>query len=207
MTILVGRRAPDFTASAVMADGQIEDDFRLADWIDGYYGVLFFYPLNFTFVCPSELIALDNRMSALSSLRAKVVAISIDSQFNHAAFRDTCVDKGGIGEVRFPLVSDLQHKISEAYGVQALGEHSFYQMGVAMRATFVIDPKGIVRHQVVNDEPVGRNMDEIIRVIEALEHHDQNGRVCPAGWQKGQDGMLPTRDGVAQFLGKYWSEL
>ena len=207
MSVLVGKKAPDFVTSAVMPDGQIKESFQLQHWLDGQYGVVFFYPLNFTFVCPSELIALDNRVEALSGLGARVVGISIDSQYTHVAFRNTDVDKGGIGPVRFPLVADIEHRICNAYGIQAVEPESFYQMGVAMRATFIVDPKGIVRHQVVSDEPIGRNMDEVTRVIEALQKNKKNGRVCPAGWKKGEQGMVPTSEGVSNFLGKYWSEL
>jgi peroxiredoxin (alkyl hydroperoxide reductase subunit C) len=207
MAVLVGRRAPDFVASAVLADGTIVDDFKLLDEIDGHYGVLFFYPLDFTFVCPSEIIAMDNRVAALEGLNAKVIGVSIDSQYTHVAFRNTPIEKGGIGPVKFPLVADTDHRISTAYGIQSDGGESFYDAGVAMRATFIIDHRGVVRHQVVNDEPVGRNMDETIRVIEALQHHETNGRVCPAGWKQGDEGMTPTSEGVSKFLGQYWSDL
>ena len=207
MSVLVGRKAPDFTTPAVLSDGTLKDDFNFATATKGKYGLLFFYPLNFTFVCPSELVAVHNRIGVLQGLGVETVGISIDSHHSHAAFRNTSTDDGGIGNVGFTLAADLNHDICQAYGVQSEGGESYYEAGVAMRATFITDRRGIVRHQVVNDEPIGRNMDEVVRVIEALQFHENNGQVCPAGWQKGQEGMKPTSEGVAQYLGRYWSNL
>lgn len=197
MTILVGRKAPDFTAAAVLADGRIVDDFQLSDAIKGKYGLVFFYPLDFTFVCPSELIALDHRMKKFKELGVEVIAVSIDSQFTHKAWRSTSINEGGIGEVAYNLVADIKHSICQAYGV----EHP--SAGVALRAAFVIDKDGIVRSQIVNDLPVGRSIDELIRIIDAIQYHEKHGEVCPAGWQKGDKGMVATAEGVSNYLENY----
>lgn len=194
MTILVGRQAPDFTAAAVLASGKIEEKFNLAAAIKGKYGLIFFYPLDFTFVCPSELIALDNRIDEFKNRNVEVIAVSIDSHFTHNAWRNTPRDKGGIGPVRYTMAADINHSIMEAYGV----EHP--QAGVALRGTFLIDKQGIVRSQIVNDLPLGRNMGELIRLIDALQFHEQNGEVCPANWNKGDAGMKASPEGVARYL-------
>lgn len=200
MSVLVGRQAPDFTAAAVLGDGSITEEFKLSDQ-RGKYTVLFFWPLDFTFVCPSEIIAHDNRRSAFEERDVQLIGVSIDSQFTHFAWRNTPVDKGGIGQVGFPMVADVQHEISRAYGI----EHP--QAGVAFRASFLIDKEGLVRHQTVNDLPLGRNVDEMLRVVDALQFHEQNGEVCPAGWQKGQEGMKADASGVADYLAKNASNL
>jgi len=200
MSVLVGRQAPDFTAAAVLGDGSITEEFKLSDQ-RSKYTVLFFWPLDFTFVCPSEIIAHDNRRSAFEERDVQLVGVSIDSQFTHFAWRNTPVDKGGIGQVGFPMVADVQHEIARAYGI----EHP--QAGVAFRASFLIDKEGLVRHQTVNDLPLGRNVDEMLRVIDALQFHEQNGEVCPAGWQKGQEGMKADASGVADYLAKNASNL
>jgi len=191
--VLVTREAPDFTAAAVLPDGTIKEDFKLAD-LKGKYVVLFFYPLDFTFVCPTEIIAHDKRIDEFKKRGVEVVCVSIDSQFSHFSWRNTPVEKGGIGPIRFPMVADVKHEIAQAYGI----EHT--EEGVALRASFLIDKEGIVRHQVVNDLPLGRNVDEMLRVVDALQFHEQHGEVCPAGWHKGEDGMKPTADGVAEYL-------
>ncbi len=200
MSILVGKKAPDFTTPAVLADGSIVDEFSLAKTIEGKYAVVFFYPLDFTFVCHSELIAMSHRSVKLKELGVEIVGISIDSHFTHNAWRNTEIKKGGIGEVKYTLAADMDHSISKAYGIESEGGDSYYPAGVAMRATFIIDQKGIVRHQVVNDEPLGRNMDEVIRIVEALQFFEKNGQVCPAGWMHGDDGMVNTPEGVASYL-------
>lgn len=200
MSVLVGRQAPDFTAAAVLGDGSITEEFKLSDQ-RGKYTVLFFWPLDFTFVCPSEIIAHDNRRSAFEERDVQLIGVSIDSQFTHFAWRNTPVDKGGIGQVGFPMVADVQHEISRAYGI----EHP--QAGVAFRASFLIDKEGMVRHQTVNDLPLGRNVDEMLRVVDALQFHEQNGEVCPAGWQKGEEGMKADAAGVADYLAKNASNL
>lgn len=200
MSVLVGKKAPDFTTQAVLADGTIVDDFSLSKTIAEKYAVVFFYPMDFTFVCPSELIAMSHRVDKLKELGVEVIALSIDSHHTHNAWRNTEVNKGGIGEVKYPLAADMDHSIAQAYGIQSDGGDSYYPSGVAMRATFVIDQKGIVRHQVVNDEPLGRNMDEVVRIIEALQFFEKYGQVCPAGWNRGDSGMVNTPEGVASYL-------
>lgn len=200
MTVLVAKQAPEFTAPAVMPDGSINDNFSLAE-LRGKYVVLFFWPLDFTFVCPSEIIAHDNRMARFKELGVEVVGVSIDSQFTHFAWRNTPVDKGGIGAVGFPIVADVKHAICQAYGI----EHP--QAGVALRASFLIDRNGVVQHQVVNNLPLGRNVDEMVRLVEALQFTEEHGEVCPAGWQKGKSGMKPDAQGVAEYLAHHAQEL
>jgi peroxiredoxin (alkyl hydroperoxide reductase subunit C) len=196
MSVLVGRPAPDFTAAAVMGDGSIKENFRLSD-TRGKYVVLFFWPLDFTFVCPSELIAHEKRRQAFEQRGVQLIGVSIDSQFTHYAWRQTPVNKGGIGEIGFPMVADVTHGVTRAFGI----EHP--QDGVAFRASFLIDRDGIVRHQVVNDLPLGRDVDEMLRMIDALQFTEKHGEVCPAGWQKGEAGMKPNAEGVADYLAKH----
>lgn len=191
---LIGQKAPNFTSSAVLASGEIDNNFNLEKVINGKYALIFFYPLDFTFVCPSELIALNNRMQTFKEKNVEVIAISVDSAFTHNAWRLTPVNSGGIGSMTYPLVADVSHKICQTYGVQ----HA--DLGVAYRACFLIDKKGLVRVQMINDLPIGRNIDEILRLFDALEFHDQQGEVCPAGWQKGEPGMRPDSKGVASYL-------
>lgn len=193
MSVLVGKKAPDFSCAAVLGDGVMVQDFHLSKVLSGKYGLLVFYPLDFTFVCPSELIALDNRVEALRQRNVEVIGISIDSQFTHHAWRETPVERGGIGKVRFTLAADVKHEICRAYGVE-------HNDGVALRGTFLIDREGIVRSQIVNDLPLGRNMDELLRLVDALQFHEVNGEVCPAGWRKGDSGMTASASGVASYL-------
>ena len=207
MSVLVGKKAPVFTTQAVLANGEIVGDFDFSKTIDGKYAVLFFYPMDFTFVCPSEIISIANRTEKLKALGCEVVGVSVDSHWTHNAWRNTEVNKGGIGKVPFPLAADMTRKISEDYGILDDSEDSYYPAGVSMRATFVIDQKGVVRHQVVNDEPLGRNMDDVVRVVEALQFFEENGQFCPAGWNKGDDGMKPSADGVASYLEGHAEEL
>lgn len=199
MSVLVSQAAPDFTAAAVLPDGRITENFRLSD-LKGKYVVLFFWPLDFTFVCPSEIIAHDHRVSKFKDLGVEVVGVSIDSAFTHHAWRNTPVEKGGIGAVQFPLVADVRHDIVRAYGVE-------HPDGVALRASFLIDKNGIVQHQVVNNLPLGREVDEMLRLVEALQFTEAHGEVCPAGWRKGKPGMKPTAEGVASYLAEHSSEL
>jgi peroxiredoxin (alkyl hydroperoxide reductase subunit C) len=201
MSVLVGRKAPDFTASAVLANGEITNQYQLSAAINGKYGYLFFYPLDFTFVCPSELIALDNRIDEFNQRNTVVIAVSIDSQFTHSAWRKTPVNEGGIGAVRYPLVADTNHYICQSYGVEHPTAH------MALRGAFLIDKKGIVCSQIVNDLPLGRNIDEMVRLIDALQFHEKHGDVCPAGWNKGDIGIKPTNEGIAQFLADKAEEL
>lgn len=193
MSVLVGKKAPEFTAAAVMADGSINESFSLADY-KGKYVVLFFYPLDFTFVCPSELIAFDHRIAEFEKRGVQVIGCSIDSQFTHLAWRNTPVNEGGIGEVKYPLVADVKHTICQDYDVE------FADAGVAFRGSFLIDKDGVVRHQVVNDLPLGRNVDEMLRMVDALQFTEEHGEVCPAGWKDGDKGMVPTGEGVASYL-------
>lgn len=193
MGVLVGKEAPDFTAAAVMPDNSINDKFNLKSHIKGKIGILFFWPLDFTFVCPSEIIAFDNRMDQFKKLGAEVIGISVDSHFTHLAWKNTPVDKGGIGQVKFPMVADLTKSIARDYDV-------LLNDAIAFRGTFMIDKKGVVRHQLINDLPLGRNVDEALRLIEALNFTEEHGEVCPAGWQKGQSGMKPNAEGVATYL-------
>ena len=199
MSVLVTKEAPDFTAAAVLPDGTIKEDFKLSD-LRGKYVVLFFYPLDFTFVCPTEIIAHDKRIDEFKKRDVEVVCVSIDSQFSHFSWRNTPVNKGGIGPVQFPMVADVNHEITRAYGIE-------HPASIALRASFLIDKDGNVRHQVVNDLPLGRNVDEMLRVVDALQFHEKHGEVCPAGWQKGENGMKPTADGVADYLSSHSEEL
>ncbi len=193
MSVLVTKPAPDFTAPAVLGDGTIKEDFRLAD-LRGRHVVLFFWPLDFTFVCPSEIIAHDNRFQQFQERGVELVRVSFDSEFTHHAWRNTAVNAGGIGPVQFPIVSDKTHDICRAYGI----EHP--EAGVALRASFLIDKDGVVQHQSVNNLPLGRSVDEMLRLVDALQFTEEHGEVCPAGWQKGETGMKPNAAGVADYL-------
>jgi peroxiredoxin (alkyl hydroperoxide reductase subunit C) len=196
MSTLIGNQAPDFKAPAVMADGSINNEFSLAD-LRGKYVVLFFYPLDFTFVCPTEIIEFNRKLAEFKERGAEVVGVSVDSHFSHLAWKNTPVDQGGIGDIQYPLVADLKKQISRDYGVLLEGG------GVALRGTFLIDKEGVVKHAVINDLGLGRNIDEAIRMVDALKHHEQYGEVCPANWNKGDDAMKPTSDGVASYLSKH----
>jgi peroxiredoxin (alkyl hydroperoxide reductase subunit C) len=200
MSVLLGRKAPDFTAPAVLGDGEIVGDYSFSEATKGKYALVFFYPLDFTFVCPSELIALDHRVEKLKELGVEVIAVSVDSHFTHNAWRNTAVNDGGIGPVKYTMVGDMNHDICKAFGVESIGGDSYYPAGVAFRASFVIDKSGVVRAQHMNDEPIGRNIDELVRVVEALQFFEENGHVCPAGWNKGDEGMVNTPSGVAEYL-------
>lgn len=201
MSVLVGKQAPDFTVPAVLGDGQIVDDFCFSEATKGKYAVVVFYPLDFTFVCPTELIALDHRMDEFKSRGVEVVAVSIDSHFTHNAWRNTPINEGGIGAVSYTMAADMGHSIVQDYDVEADAP------SVAYRGSFLIDKSGTVRHQVVNDLPLGRNIDEMIRMVDALQFFEENGEVCPAGWTKGDSGMNPSPDGVAEYLSEEASNL
>lgn len=192
MAVLVCKSAPDFTATAVMGNNEIKD-ITFSEFTKGKYAVVFFYPLDFTFVCPSELIAFDHRLAEFSARGVEVLGVSIDSQFTHLAWKNTPINNGGIGQVKYTLVADIKHEIAKAYDVELDG-------GVALRGSFLIDRGGIVRHQVVNDLPLGRNIDEMLRVIDALQFTEEHGEVCPAGWKKGDAGMGASTEGVAKYL-------
>jgi len=201
MSVLVCKPAPDFCAPAVLANGSIDGDYRLSTAIKGKYGLLFFYPLDFTFVCPSELIALHHRIKEFKELNVEVIAVSIDSQFTHTAWRNTPVKEGGIGAVDYTMVADIGHSICQAYGI----EHA--EAKVALRAAFLIDKQGIVRSQTINDLPIGRNMDELLRLVHALQFFEMHGEVCPAGWTKGAKGMKASAEGVKQYLHEHADKL
>ncbi len=199
MAVLVGKPAPDFTATAVLGNNEIKD-VTFSKIAKGKYAVVFFYPLDFTFVCPSELIAFDHRLDEFKKRKVEVIGVSIDSQFTHLAWKNTPVDKGGIGQVKYTLVADVKHEICQAYDVESAG-------GVAFRGSFLIDKAGVVRHQVVNDLPLGRDIDEMLRMVDALQFNEEHGEVCPAGWKKGKPGMDASTAGVAKFLAEHAKEL
>lgn len=197
---LVTRQAPDFETQAVLGNGEIVK-YHFKTETKGKYVLVFFYPLDFTFVCPSELIALDHAMKEFKALNVEVLSVSIDSQFTHNAWRHTPINKGGIGEVKYTMIADVTHSIARSYGV----EHP--EAGVALRGAFIIDRDGIVRAEIINDLPLGRSMAEIIRLIEALQFTEKHGEVCPANWKKGDAGMTASTAGVAEYLGKHADKL
>ena len=192
--VLVTRQAPDFTSAAVLGNGEIVNNFNFKKHVNGKAAVLFFYPLDFTFVCPSELIAFDHRYEEFKKRGVEVVGVSIDSEFTHNAWRNTPTENGGICAVKYALAADVKHEIAKAYGI----EHP--EEGVALRASFLIDKNGVVRHQIVNDLPLGRNIDEMLRMVDALQFHEEHGEVCPAQWEKGKEGMKDSPEGVAKYL-------
>ncbi len=200
MAVLVGKKAPDFTAAAVLGNGEIVDSYTLSAAIKGKKAVVFFYQLDFTFVCPSELLAFDHRVEEFKKRNVEVIGVSIDSQFSHNAWRNTAVNDGGIGPVKYTLVADVKHEICQAYDVEA-------DAGVAYRGSFLIDEEGVVRHQVVNDLPLGRNVDEMLRMVDALAFHQAHGEVCPAGWKDGDAGMDASPSGVAKYLSEHGDKL
>jgi peroxiredoxin (alkyl hydroperoxide reductase subunit C) len=191
MSVLVTKQAPNFKAQAVMPDGSFKE-VALADY-RGKYVVLFFYPLDFTFVCPTEIIAFSEAISQFDKLNVQVLGCSIDSHYTHLAWRNTPRTQGGLGEIKYPLVSDLNKQISTDYGVLTPG-------GVALRGLFLIDKEGVVRHQLVNDLPLGRNVDEAIRMVKALQYFEANGEVCPANWNEGSKGMKADPKGSREFF-------
>jgi peroxiredoxin (alkyl hydroperoxide reductase subunit C) len=198
--MLVTKKAPDFTATTVLGDGSIVDDFNLYENFGEKGTVLFFYPLDFTFVCPSEIIAFDHRLNEFKERGVNVIGVSIDSQFSHFAWRETAVENGGIGRVKYPLVADLTKEISKNYDV-------LLDAGVALRGSFLIDTDGTVRHAVINDLPLGRNIDEMLRMVDTMQFTNEYGEVCPAGWEKGDEGMKADTEGVADYLAKHAEEL
>ncbi|MDD5051879.1 MAG: peroxiredoxin [Sulfuricurvum sp.] len=198
--MLVTKKAPDFTATTVLGNNQIVDNFNLYENLGEKGAVLFFYPLDFTFVCPSELIAFDHRLDAFTERGINVIGVSVDSQFSHFAWKNTPVNQGGIGNVRYPLVADLNKQISRDYDV-LLGD------SVALRGSFLLDKDGTVRHAVINDLPLGRNIDEMLRMIDAMLFTNEHGEVCPAGWAKGDAGMKASTEGVAEYLAAHSDSL
>lgn len=198
MAVLVTQQAPDFKCTAVMADGSFNDEFSLSNY-PGRYILLFFYPLDFTFVCPTEIIAFSDRVEEFDSLGVQVIGVSIDSQFSHLAWRNMPRSQGGIGEIKYPLVADLNKQISRDYDVLLDG-------GVALRGLFLIDKAGIVRHQVVNDLPLGRSVDEALRMVKALQYFEANGEVCPADWQEGSRTIKPGVNESKEFFGAQYAK-
>lgn len=195
MSFLVTEEAPDFVATVATAEDGFDEEFRLSS-LRGKYVVLFFYPLDFTFVCPTEIIRFDERLEDFQKRDCEVVGVSVDSQFTHLAWRKTPREDGGIGQIHFPLVADLDKSIARSYGV-------LFNESIALRGLFLIDREGIVRHATVNDLPLGRSVDEALRMLDALRFHETRGDVCPANWEEGQEGMQPTAEGVAAYISKY----
>lgn len=193
MGVLVGKQAPDFTATAVQGD-EILENFKLSDY-KGKYIVFFFYPLDFTFVCPTELHAFNEKLEEFKKRGVEVIAASVDSHFSHLAWLNTSVKDGGIEGVSYPIVSDINKTISVDYDVLVDGE------GVAYRGLFLIDKDFVVRHQVINDLPLGRSVEEALRMVEALQFSDKYGDVCPADWHEGDKSMKPTQDGLHEYFG------
>ncbi len=194
MSTLVTKEAPDFTAQAVIADNSFAE-LKLSSY-RGKYVVLFFYPLDFTFVCPSEIIAFNKRLADFKAKNCEVIGVSVDSKFTHLAWKKTPVEDGGIGAIQYPLVEDLTKSIARSYGI-------LFNDAVALRGLFLIDPKGTVRHSVINDLPLGRNVEEALRMVDALQFADTHGEVCPANWKQGEDAMKPNAEGVAAYLTKH----
>lgn len=192
MNPLVTNEAPDFTATAVMPDNTFNEEFSLSA-LRGKYVLLFFYPLDFTFVCPSEILAFNVAVDKFKEKNCEVVGVSVDSQFSHLAWKNTAINDGGIGNVQFPLVADLDKSISQNYGV-------LFNGAIALRGLYLIDKEGIIRHQVVNDLPLGRSVSEAMRMLDAIQFTEEHGDVCPANWNKGDDTMEPTAEGVAKYL-------
>jgi len=199
--MLVTRQAPDFKVPAVLGSGEIVNEYHFSAQTEGKYALIFFYPLDFTFVCPSELIALDHAMDKFKERGVEVISVSIDSQFTHNAWRNTPIEKGGIGPVKYTMVADVNHHIARSYGV----EHP--EAGVALRGAFLIDKKGVVRSAVVNDLPLGRSIPELLRMVDALQYTDEHGEVCPANWKKGAKAMKASPEGVASYLAQHGGEL
>ena len=194
MSALVAKPAPEFTAQAVMPDGSFKE-IKLSDY-KGKYVILFFYPLDFTFVCPTEIIAFSEKMDEFKKRNTEVLGISIDSHFSHLAWRNTDRKQGGLGDIQYPLVADVNKKITYDYGVM-------HEAGIAFRGLFLIDTNGIVQHQLINNLPLGRNIDEALRMVDALQFHEKNGEVCPANWSEGSDGMKADPTGSKEYFQKH----
>ena len=194
MSALVAKPAPNFTAQAVMPDGSFKE-IKLSDY-KGKYVILFFYPLDFTFVCPTEIIAFSNSMDEFKKRNTEVLGVSIDSHFSHLAWRNTNRKNGGLGDIAYPLVADVNKKITYDYGVM-------HEAGIAFRGLFLIDKEGVVQHQLINNLPLGRNIDEALRMVDALQFHENNGEVCPANWKNGEDGMKPDPSGSKTYFDKH----
>jgi peroxiredoxin (alkyl hydroperoxide reductase subunit C) len=215
MTMLVGKKAPQFSADAVVNGGEFVENFTLSQFEGKKYVLFFFYPLDFTFVCPTEIIAFQDRIKDFEDRNVQVIGCSVDSKFSHWAWLNTAKNKGGIEGVKYPLVADINKTIATNFGVLA-GKYTYDDLSdelvwmgdngenaVAYRGLFLIDLQGNVRHQVVNDMPLGRSIDEALRMIDALQYFEENGEVCPANWSKGKDAMSATAEGVAKYLGSH----
>lgn len=198
MTFMVGQKFPTVQTPAVMENGEINDTFSVADYGRDSYTVVFFYPLDFTFVCPTEIVAMDQAMAEFEKRGVKVIAASVDSVFSHSAWRRTALNEGGIGEVNFPMLSDIERKLSNELGILADG-------GVTYRASYLMDKEGTVRHMVINDLPLGRSVNEMMRMVDALEFHEKHGEVCPANWKQGEEAMSATRESTGDYLSKHAS--
>jgi len=194
LTTLVTQQAPDFTAEAVMPDNSF-GSITLSSF-KGKYVLLFFYPLDFTFVCPSEILAFNKKVGEFKTRNTEVIGVSVDSKFTHLAWKNTAIENGGIGDIQYPLVQDLNKEIAKSYGILFGGS-------VALRGLFLIDPTGKVRHSVINDLPLGRSVDEALRMVDAVQFSDTHGEVCPANWKQGEEAMKPTAAGVASYLAKH----
>jgi len=208
--VLIGKKAPKFSAPAVINGNEIVKDFSLEQYLGKKHVIFFFYPLDFTFVCPTEIIAFEEAISEFEKRNTAVVGCSVDSEYSHYAWLNTEKSKGGIKGVKFPIVSDISKTISYNYGVLAgdfdyneAGEMIFNGPAVAYRGLFLIDKNGIVRHQLVNDLPLGRSVSEALRMVDALQHFEQYGEVCPANWTKEKEALKPTQEGVADYLSKH----
>ncbi|UDG80372.1 peroxiredoxin C [Candidatus Annandia pinicola] len=199
--VLVSQIAPDFTSSAVLGNGEVIENFNLKKFTKNKNVVLFFWPMDFTFVCPSELIAFNNRYEIFKKKKTIIIGISIDSIFVHCAWRNTPIEQGGIGKIKFTMVSDIKRKIQKSYGV----EHP--KLGIALRGSFLIDKNRIIRHQIINDLPLGRNIDEMLRIIDALHFHEKYGEVCPAQWYKGKKGIVANDNGIKNYLSESYNDL
>lgn len=210
MAVLVGKKAPAFKAAAVVNGGEIVNDFSLDQYIGKKYVILYFYPADFTFVCPTEIIAFQDKIETFNKLNTAIVGVSVDSEFSHWKWLQTEKKEGGIKGVKYPLVADSAKTISENYDVLAgtydyndEGEAVFNGTPQAYRGLFLIDKQGVVRHQVVNDMPLGRSIDEAVRIVEALQFFEENGEVCPANWHKGDQALKPTQEGISSYLANH----
>ncbi len=210
MSVLVGKKAPEFSTNAVINGHEIVENFSLKQYVGKKYVIFFFYPADFTFVCPTEIIAFQDKIAEFEKRNVAIVGASVDSEFSHWKWLQTDLKDGGIKGVKFPLVSDLSKTIAENYDVLAgsydideNGETRFNGTPMAYRGLFLIDKAGNVRHQVVNDMPLGRSVEEAIRIVDALQHFEEYGEVCPADWKPGQKAMKATQEGVADYLGKH----
>ncbi|VFP83607.1 peroxiredoxin [Buchnera aphidicola] len=199
--ILVSKQAPDFTAPAILSDGKIINNFNFYKYKNGKITVLFFWPMDFTFVCPSELIAFNNLYHKFKDRDINIIGVSVDSVYTHNAWRNTSPNEGGIGTIQFPMISDITKKIQKSYGI----EHK--ELKIALRASFVIDHDNIVRHQSINDLPIGRNIPDILRIIDALKFYTEFGEVCPANWSPGKEAIIATPDGIKKYLSKNFKKI